>query len=280
MITNEAINRAIDYILQHIDEEIRIEDVAEHCHFSKFYFCRLFRAQTGESVYGFIKRVRLEQSAFRLKVEQERPITQISADIGYSSSNYSSAFKQHYHTTPISFRRKSRKLSMEHPFFHHEYWTVESFAQCSKKIVVKQVPDYHVIYERCFGSYEGLHREWDRFIDKYRAYFTENTRFLERTYDDPAVTDSENCLYDICMSVNRSCPLENTMTIRGGQCAVYHFCGHMKHIYAAYQTLFLVWLPKTPYVLDGKRSLFDIYYAVDCVSKNMELDICLPVKEI
>ena len=79
MITNESINRAIDYILLHI-EDVTLEEVASYCHFSKYYFCRLFKAQTGESVHSFIKRVRLEQSAFRLKVEQERSITEIGAD--------------------------------------------------------------------------------------------------------------------------------------------------------------------------------------------------------
>lgn len=41
MITNEIISRAIDYILQHISEELSIEDVAEYCHFSKFHFSRM-----------------------------------------------------------------------------------------------------------------------------------------------------------------------------------------------------------------------------------------------
>ena len=42
MITNEIINQAIDYILQHIEEALTLEDVASYCHFSKFYFSRLF----------------------------------------------------------------------------------------------------------------------------------------------------------------------------------------------------------------------------------------------
>lgn len=53
----------------------------------------------------------------------------------------------------------------------------------------------------------------------------------------------------------------------------------MKHIYAAYQTLFLVWLPRTGYVLDGSRSLFDVYHTVDGDRGYMELDICVPVKK-
>ncbi len=278
MITNESVNQAIDYILLHIEEDITLEDVAAYCHFSKCYFSRLFKAQTGESVYGFIKRVRLEQSAFRLKTERQRSITQICADYGYSSSNYSSAFRLHYHMAPVSFRKNSLSRSMEHPFFHHESWKAESFEECSRKVVLKNLPDYHVIYERRFGSYEGLGREWERFMGKYEEYLTENTLFLERTYDDPAVTEEGKCLSDVCMTVGEDCPLDNTVTIKGGACMVYRFKGHAKHIYAAYQTLFLVWLPRTSYVLDTSRSLFDIYYEVDSRRTNMELDICLPVR--
>lgn len=278
MITSIAVNQAIDYILQHIEENISLEDVAEHCHFSKYYFCRLFKAQTGESIYSFIRRVRLEQSAFRLKTEQERPITEISADYGYSSSNYSSAFRLHYHMTPVDFRRQSYQRSMAHPFFHHENWQVDSFGECDRRITVKDMPDYHVIYERRLGSYEELSREWRRFIRSYQSYLTDDTMFLEKTYEDPAVNQAGNCLSDICMTVEPDCPLENTATIRGGRCIVYRFRGHMKYIYGAYQTIFLVWMPGSGYRLDPGRSLFDLYHRVDERTMEIEMDICVPVQ--
>lgn len=277
IITNEIVNQAIDFILEHAGEEVTLEDVAKHCHFSKYYFSRLFKEQTGESVYGYIKRVKLEQSAFCLKTQRQRSITQISADYGYSASNYSSAFKLHYQMTPIDFRRNSYRKSMRHPFFHHEKWEIESFEECNRNITVEQVPDYYVIYERRFGSYERLSGDWDGFQRKYQDYVTEQTTFLERTWDDPAVTQADNCLYDICMSVSEACKLQNTAWIRGGKCIVYHFKGHAKHIYAAYQTIFLVWMPKTSYQLDESRSIFDVYHRVDCDTMYMELDICLPV---
>lgn len=277
MITNESINRAIDYILLHI-EDVTLEEVASYCHFSKYYFCRLFKAQTGESVHSFIKRVRLEQSAFRLKVEQERSVTEIGADYGYSASNYSTAFRQHYQVAPVAFRRSISGVSLKHPFFHREEWRVESFEECNAKITREVLPDYYVIYERRFGSYEGIRRSWTEFLEKYGAYITEETCLLERTYDDPAVTAPGNCLYDICMSAEIECPLENTALLKGGSCVVYHFKGHAKYIYAAYQTIFLVWLPRTSYELDAGRSMFDIYHMVDSDTMYMELDICIPVK--
>lgn len=64
MITNKAVNEAIDFILLHINEDLTVDDIAAHCHFSKYYFSRLFRSETGESIYSFIKRLRVEQGGF------------------------------------------------------------------------------------------------------------------------------------------------------------------------------------------------------------------------
>ncbi|MHC1722338.1 MAG: helix-turn-helix transcriptional regulator [Aminipila sp.] len=79
-----------------MDEEISIEDVANHCHFSKYYFSRVFKSETGESIYAFIKRLKMEQSAINLKIEKQKSITEIGFDYGYSPSNYSCAFKKHH----------------------------------------------------------------------------------------------------------------------------------------------------------------------------------------
>ena len=120
---------------------------------------------------------------------------------------------------------------------------MESFEECNAKITREVLPDYYVIYERRFGSYEGIRRSWTEFLEKYGAYITEETCLLERTYDDPAVTAPGNCLYDICMSAEIECPLENTALLKGGSCVVYHFKGHAKYIYAAYQTIFWCGFP-------------------------------------
>ena len=75
LITNEAVNCAIDYILQHIHERLSVDDVAAHCHFAKYHFSRMFKEETGESVYAFIK---------RLKLEPGSTVTDIGCEFGYS----------------------------------------------------------------------------------------------------------------------------------------------------------------------------------------------------
>jgi len=50
MIANESVNRAIDYILNNITKDISVDEVAKHCNFSRYYFSRIFKIATGESI--------------------------------------------------------------------------------------------------------------------------------------------------------------------------------------------------------------------------------------
>lgn len=126
MITNTLIRKAISYIFEHNGEIILIDDAAAYCGLSKFYFSRIFKKETGESVYAFIKRTSIEHSAFRLKVEPQKTITDIRLDFGYSSSNFSSVFRQQYNISPVFFRRNCIEPA-SHP---------ETFNECSSRITI------------------------------------------------------------------------------------------------------------------------------------------------
>lgn len=277
MINNKYVNQAIDYILTHSNEELSVDDIASYCNFSKYYFSRMFKIETGESIGEFIRRVKLEQSAFRLKVDKSRSITDIGYEYGYSPSNYSSAFKQHHDISPIAFRRGIMQKSLSHPLFNDTSVSLEVFDLCDKKISIVILQDFTVVYHRHKGNYGDLSEHWCEFQEKYGKYITEETLFLERTYDDPTITDTDECLYDIYMTVPDNCGLENTCVIKGGKFAVYHFKGPVKQIYTAYQSIFNVWLPQSGYEIDDRYG-FDIYRMVDNDTMDMTIDICIPIK--
>ena len=54
---------AINYIFDHIEEDITVDDVERHCAYSKYHLTRIFKEETDEALYQFMKRVRLERSA-------------------------------------------------------------------------------------------------------------------------------------------------------------------------------------------------------------------------
>lgn len=277
MITNEAINRAIDYILQHINEPISVAELASHCNFSRFYFSRMFKMETGESIHEFIRRVKLEQSAFRLKVETGRSVTEVGLDYGYSASNYSAAFKAHHALSPVEFRRTILQKSTVNPIFQNEIAAFDPASQGGQNISVEYFADIPVLFERHKGSYQDLSARWGAFLETYKDWVTDQTLLLERTYDDPVITALDACLYDLCMTIPQDCPLPNTCVIEGGKYAIYHFKGPVEHIYAAYQCFFNGWLPQSRCELDDRYG-FEIYRKIDCGAMYMEIDICFPLK--
>lgn len=277
MIKNELVSRSIDYIMQHLDEEISIEDVADHCHFSKFHFCRVFKAETGETVYSFIKRLKMEQSAVDLKLEKDRTITDIGLEYGYSSSNYSSAFRKQYNVSPAGFRKGIDRAGALHPFHSGVRASFRSFEEYDRQIRIEQLGNFTVIFERYIGNYIEIGRNWSEFTEKYRDHLRDDTLLIERFYDDPTITGVDQCLYDLCMTIDENCPLDNATAIQGGKFAVYRFDGLVKDIFTALQGVFSIWLSDSGYEMDERYGL-NIYREMDRKNMHVVMDLCIPVK--
>lgn len=277
MIINELVNKSINYIMKHLDEDISIEDVADYCHFSKYYFSRVFKAETGESIYAFIKRLKMEQSALRLKIEKDKSITDIGLDYGYTPSNYSSAFKKCQNLSPVQFRKGVNTSYVRHPNFPDKFTKFQSYEEYNQQITIQEFSDFVVIYERHIGNYIELGKNWCDFIEKYKDYIKEDTLLIERSYDDPSITNVGQCLYDICMTIDPKCLFNNVTTIKGGKYAVYRFDGLIQEIYFTFQAIFNIWLPSSGFKIDERYS-FEIYRAVDKENEHVVMDICIPIQ--
>lgn len=297
IMQNQVVNFAIDYIMKNALSELSVDDIARACGYSPYYLERLFRAETGEGIYSFIKRTRVEQSAFRLKTEKDRSVSAIGGDYGYSSSNYATLFKKHFGRTPSAFRKQIHQDLLLNSFFHEPEAGLFDYETCSRHIVIEQREAYFVLFERRRGNYHDLAGNWHDFQKKYEKFMRPDTLFLEVTYDDPSIVSGDHCLYDICMTVDRNDPeltrqptaavgitsrkqsetLPNTMTIPGGKFAVYRYEGYPRLIYKAYQSIFANWLSETGHRIDNRIG-YDVYHRIDPDTLYMELDICIPIR--
>nr|WP_320024227.1 GyrI-like domain-containing protein [uncultured Acetobacterium sp.] len=277
MLKNELVSKAIGYIVENLNQEITLADVAAYCHLSKYYFSRVFKAETGESVYAFIKRLKMEQSAIEMKLGKNKSITDISVNYGYSSSNYSSAFKKHHHISPAEFRKTVNANCAPHPFILDKLAKFQSFEDYNQRIEIKELDDLLVIYERYLGNYLELGNNFYEFTEKYKSYFKADTLLIDRFFDDPSITDVGQCLYDIGMTVDTNCRLDNVMTIQGGKFAVYRFDGVITDIYEVLQGIFNIWLPNSRYEMDERYGL-DIYRKMDRDNRHVIMDLCIPIK--
>ena len=88
------INRVIDYVEANIDKELTLSELAEVALFSPFHFHRIFSAIVGETLNGFIQRLRIEKAATMLVQNPKKSITEIAFDCGFSgSSAFARAFR-------------------------------------------------------------------------------------------------------------------------------------------------------------------------------------------
>ncbi|MDO5521596.1 MAG: AraC family transcriptional regulator [bacterium] len=277
IIRNPLINKSIEYILQHIDEKISIEDVANHCNFSKYHFSRIFKEETGVSIYSFIKRIKMDQSAVSLKTEGDKTITDIGVDYGYSSSNYSSAFSKQYSICPVKFRSAMNSISVANPFCPSEYNTFNSFEHYDEKVIIQNLADIKVIYERYIGNYGHIGSNWYNFMERYKAYIKPDTLFIEKSYNDPSITELEKCIYDLCITVDEEVELKDIAIIKGGKFAVYRFDGYIHDIFVTFQGLFNIWLPHSGYKRDERYGL-GIYHNIDRENDHVTMDLCIAIK--
>lgn len=100
-----SIEEVMRYIRTHISEPLDRERLADVAGFSVPHFHRIFTAHVGESAISYIRRVRLERAARKLRMGAV-DITEVALAAGYDShSSFSKAFRQQFGLSPSEFRQ-------------------------------------------------------------------------------------------------------------------------------------------------------------------------------
>ena len=103
----EAIQKTLDYMEEHYEEELTIEQLSTIAHLSRFYYQRLFYRLTGYTVSEYLRSVRLKMAAGLLKADSGK-IMDIAMQCGFSShSTLTRAFRQCYGMSPAEYRASS-----------------------------------------------------------------------------------------------------------------------------------------------------------------------------
>jgi AraC family transcriptional regulator len=93
------------YIRAHIGEPLSRERLADVAGFSVPHFHRIFTAHVGESAISYIRRMRLERAARKLRMGAV-DITEVALAAGYDThAAFSKAFKQQFGLSPSEFRQ-------------------------------------------------------------------------------------------------------------------------------------------------------------------------------
>nr|WP_263324426.1 response regulator [Neobacillus sp. Marseille-Q6967] len=103
--TADLMNEALDYIKNHFEKDLGIEQVAEQVGLSVSYFSNLFKQMTGLTFLEYLTNVRVDHACLLLE-NLDLKTYEIAEKVGYTDQRYfSQVFKKKMKKTPSEYRK-------------------------------------------------------------------------------------------------------------------------------------------------------------------------------
>ncbi len=306
------INRVIDYVDAHIDENCSLQTLAEVACFSPYHFHRIFKALSGETLHQFTQRLRVEKAATQLINWPERSITDIALHCGFSSSAaFARSFKKTFHTSPSQWRfeknlEKSKNCTIKSKKWkdfdissyyidqttNERTWTIKEENGKILTVAVQDMPELYVAYVRHTGPYRGngelfenLFKKLIKWAGPRELLSSPEATFLSIYHDSPHITAEQKLRTSACLTVSEETSVTGEvgkMKIPGGKFAVARCELSGSDGYEeAWNFIVGGWLPESGYQPDDR-----LYYEIYRNTKKEHpegihiVDMCIPVKPL
>lgn len=103
---SRQIQGCCDYIEMHVEDELSIEEIARSIGYTKYYFSRKFKEETGAHVTDYIRAAKIERAKLLLG-SSDLSIQDIADRLHYSSRSYfSTVFQETVGMTPTKYRER------------------------------------------------------------------------------------------------------------------------------------------------------------------------------
>ncbi|MGM1044993.1 MAG: AraC family transcriptional regulator [Bacillota bacterium] len=279
----DKIQKSIDYIEQHLKDNLSTCSIAEQAFFSVTHFYRIFQAMVGDPVKEYIRKRRLSQTAIELLTSDIR-IIELAIDYGFESQEvFTRAFSKQFGITPGRYRRQKEKIVL------YEKVNVEKKAQMKLNSVSFFVP--RIILNKTFhvvGLKQIVNPGSDSIGTLWAAFHVRRSEIECPSSTDawlglceymPDITDESDFTYTACIEVYDFNNIPNGMTIKTVQCskyAVFTHRGSLNDLKKTYNYIYGVWLPESGHELAELDTME--YYDYRASGSDSEFDIYIPVK--
>lgn len=110
--TDDAVLAVQEYIEQHIEEKMSVDELADRVAVGRRSFERRFKQATSNSVLEYIQRMRIEAAKKSFETSRKN-ISEVMFDVGYTDTKaFRTIFKKITGLTPIEYRNKYNKMQL------------------------------------------------------------------------------------------------------------------------------------------------------------------------
>jgi AraC family transcriptional regulator len=103
-LSQRQLMQVLDYINDHLEQDIKLADLAALLGMSQFHFCHLFKRTIATTPYQYLLQQRIERAKQLLK-QTDQPILEIALQCGFNNhSHLSQQFRRLTGMTPKAFR--------------------------------------------------------------------------------------------------------------------------------------------------------------------------------
>jgi len=107
-LTDRQLKRVEEYMVEHMDGDLGVEDLAAAAGLSPVYFARQFKLRTGCSPHRYLRSLRVKR-AKELLGHDHMSIAEIALNCGFCHQEHmTNVFRAECGTTPAAFRREIR----------------------------------------------------------------------------------------------------------------------------------------------------------------------------
>lgn len=283
----EAVERAIMYMENHLDEAISVHEVARASGYSYYHFTRIFQSVLGESVGNYLQKRRLSSAAQKLLCS-ERKIIDIAMESGFDSSEaFSRAFKGVYQISPSAYRHNrldvflGNKKAIDREFLQHISANINVQPQ------IRTIDDIYVAGIHGVATLDTIFTLWQQLGEKQSSI--PNKHPSRRTFGICEYQrDADIANYDMKLSEVVGVEVESydnlppdiiTKTIPAGKFAVFTHKGPLADVLKTYQYIWGTWALLTSEVID-ERDDFELYDErfKGRENEDSKMDIYIPIK--
>ncbi len=244
--------RVLDHIARHLDEDLDLDAVSGIAAFSKFHFHRQFTATFGISVHRYVQLARMKRASYRLAYRDAQSVTEIAMDAGYDAPDaFARAFRQRVGQSPSSFRKAPDWEPWLAAFgpLDNARSTLMQTTYTPDDVTIRDLAPTPVAIIEHRGDPATIGATIQRFIAWRKA--TGLSPKVSPTFNifhsDPHTTPPTEYRMDLCVGTDR--PIEakgeriEAGTIPGGRCAVLRVVGNTDNLEPAALYLYRDWLP-------------------------------------